>query len=75
MQDAAEPAVIRPHKLEVQLIGAPSLQVEVPDARAVTASELRASVLALEGLEPDGAAERVFAIWLVDARLSKCFFQ
>lgn len=62
----------RPIKVEVQLIGAPSLQVEVPDALAATAAELRSRVLAQEGLQPDGGlAERIFAVWLVDSRLSE----
>uniref|UniRef100_A0A183C994 ANK_REP_REGION domain-containing protein n=1 Tax=Globodera pallida TaxID=36090 RepID=A0A183C994_GLOPA len=56
-------------KMEVQLIGAPSLQVEVDDAEMVTAEELRAKVLQMEGLEPDVGA-RIFAIWLIDSRLS-----
>ncbi|KAL3119029.1 hypothetical protein niasHT_003812 [Heterodera trifolii] len=56
-------------KVEVQLISAPSLQVEVEDSQKVTAKELRTKVLQMEGVDSELGA-RIFAIWLMDSRLS-----
>uniref|UniRef100_A0A1I8BE00 ANK_REP_REGION domain-containing protein n=1 Tax=Meloidogyne hapla TaxID=6305 RepID=A0A1I8BE00_MELHA len=64
--------VLRPTKMEVQLVGGPSLQVEVDDIDNITAGELRTKVLEMEGLKHQlaASAEQIFAIWLVDPRLS-----
>lgn len=52
------------------MIGGSALQVEVDDPETATAGELRAKVLEMEGLEP-ALGEQIFAIWLVDSRLSE----
>ena len=64
-------ARLRPQKVEVQLMGrAACLQVHSVLERE-SAGELRAKVLALEGLtRPD--ATRVFAVWIVSERLGEC---
>jgi hypothetical protein len=62
---------LRPTKMEVQLVGGSALQVEVEDIETATAGELREKVLALEGLEPIGLGQEIFAIWLVESRLSE----
>uniref|UniRef100_A0A915CUK9 non-specific serine/threonine protein kinase n=1 Tax=Ditylenchus dipsaci TaxID=166011 RepID=A0A915CUK9_9BILA len=59
---------LRPNKLEVQLVGGASLQVEAPNSQP-TAGELRDAVLAIEGLSSPEAA-RIFAIWVTSQRLS-----
>lgn len=61
--------LLRPNKIEVQLIGGPALQVEVNDSFEATAGELRDNVLSKEGLNQ--AAGRIFAIWITCNRLSK----
>lgn len=69
--------ILRPTKMEVQIVGGSSLQVEVDDIDNATAGELRTKVLEMEGLKHPLAAnaEQIFAIWLVDSRLSKRFFR
>uniref|UniRef100_A0A915PFL2 ANK_REP_REGION domain-containing protein n=1 Tax=Meloidogyne floridensis TaxID=298350 RepID=A0A915PFL2_9BILA len=64
--------ILRPTKMEVQIVGGSSLQVEVDDIDNATAGELRTKVLEMEGLKHPLAAnaEQIFAIWLVDSRLS-----
>jgi hypothetical protein len=59
---------LRPEKIEIQLIGLPSLQIKC-NLETVTAGLLREKVLKLEGLT-NSNANRIFALWIVSDRLS-----
>ncbi|CAD5208839.1 unnamed protein product [Bursaphelenchus xylophilus] len=60
--------VLRPEKIEINLIGRNSLQIKCTPA-TVTAGQLRDSILKVEGLNAV-MSDKVFALWICSERLS-----